>query len=175
MKIYLAGPEVFFPHALKLAEKKKEICEKYGHEGLFPLDNQIHINKSYKSYKHEESARQIFIANVNLLEKCDATIANLTPFRSPSADAGTIWEIGYSFAKEMPTLGYTNLAYETTFLQRSADMQQFKDSELEDFGLQDNLMIPCCLTKSMVIKYVDYSDYYIVDNFEGFEKCVSML
>ncbi len=40
-KIYLAGPDVFLPNAIEEGERLKALCEEYGYEGLFPMDNII--------------------------------------------------------------------------------------------------------------------------------------
>ena len=39
MKIYLAGPEVFFPNPMEEAACKKRVLAQLGHEGLFPLES----------------------------------------------------------------------------------------------------------------------------------------
>ena len=41
LKIYLAGPEVFLPHAIEIGQRKKALCRQYGFEGLFPFDNEV--------------------------------------------------------------------------------------------------------------------------------------
>ena len=38
----------------------------------------------------------------------DAIIANLTPFRGPGADAGTVYELGYMAGRGKLCLGYSN-------------------------------------------------------------------
>ena len=85
MKIYLAGPEVFFPDADELGARKKQICEQYGFTGLFPLDTQIEPAAT-------ASATGLLISHENeqLIRVCDLVIANLTPFRGASADVGTV-------------------------------------------------------------------------------------
>ena len=47
------------------------------------------------------------------MHSCDALVANLTPFRGVSADAGTAFEVGFMRALGRPVLGYTytGLAY----------------------------------------------------------------
>ena len=42
------------------------------------------------------------------MRSCDAAVANLTPFRGVSADAGTAFEVGFMRALGRPVLGYTN-------------------------------------------------------------------
>ena len=40
-RIYLAGPEVFFPNAREQGEIKKRLCAAHGFAGVYPLDNAI--------------------------------------------------------------------------------------------------------------------------------------
>ena len=42
------------------------------------------------------------------MNSADAIIANLTPFRGPGADAGTVYELGYMAARGKLCLGYSN-------------------------------------------------------------------
>jgi nucleoside 2-deoxyribosyltransferase len=138
-KIYLAGPEVFFPNAKEIGKEKKEICSEYGFEGLYPLDANFTISKD------------IFKANVSLINQCDYVVADLTPFRGPSADAGTIWKVGYAYGIGKPIFGYSNDSVEykykvdDTFIYSE---EKFNQEELliEDFGNIDNLMIIESLT-----------------------------
>jgi nucleoside 2-deoxyribosyltransferase len=88
-KLYLAGPEVFLPKALAIAAKKKDLCRLHGFEGLFPLDHEIALSE-----KGETLDRLLYAANIAMIRGADAAIFNLTPFRGPSADAGTIFELG---------------------------------------------------------------------------------
>jgi nucleoside 2-deoxyribosyltransferase len=89
-KLYLAGPEVFLPEALAIAARKKHLCRLHGFEGLFPLNHEI-----APSGKGETLDRLIYAANIAMIRGADAAILNLTPFRGPSADAGTIFELGF--------------------------------------------------------------------------------
>jgi hypothetical protein len=72
----------------------------------------------------------------------DIMIANLTPFRGPSADDGTAFELGFFDALGRPIFAYSNacggLAERTrAFLARVPDTLA-----VEDFGLPCNLMLP---------------------------------
>ena len=42
------------------------------------------------------------------MDEADAIIANLTPFRGPGADAGTVYELGYMAGRGKFCLGYSN-------------------------------------------------------------------
>jgi nucleoside 2-deoxyribosyltransferase len=150
-KIYLAGPEVFHPDAAALGRQKQALCGDYGFDGLFPLDNKI-----VRQATPAATAMAIYVANRGMIEAADAVIANLTPFRGPSADPGTVFELGYAARLGRLVLGYSN--QEGTLLDktRAADPAASRDAargiwrdclglEIEDFGLADNLMIACCL------------------------------
>ena len=52
-----------------------------------------------------------------IVEECDIVIANLTPFRGPSADAGTLVELGWFLGRGKPVFGYSNTAL--PFAERS--------------------------------------------------------
>ena len=81
-------------------------------------------------------------------------IANLTPFRGPSADAGTVYEVGFARALGRVVFGYTNSA--APFTQRTLDYASthggaiaspgriWRDGDgllIEQFRRFDNLMI----------------------------------
>jgi len=141
--LYLAGPDVFLPDAKEIGAKKRTICRECGFEGLFPLDNE-----ALKPGSSPE-AEAIFKANCALMDKADAGVVNLTPFRGVSADAGTAFELGYLFAKKKPVFGYTNTT--APYLARVAQSGPLAPLEgrwadarghaVEDFGLAENLML----------------------------------
>ena len=92
-RIYLAGPEVFFPaeeHQAIVAEKKRLLLE-YGLEGVDPLDSELASSDSETKFR---LGHRIYRANRELMDSCDAIIANLTPFRGISADPGQVFEVG---------------------------------------------------------------------------------
>jgi nucleoside 2-deoxyribosyltransferase len=141
-KVYLAGPDVFLPEPVEMGLRKKEICAKHGLTGLFPLDNEI-------DPKAKGASLKIFRSNETLMKKAHAIIANLTPFRGPSADAGTIYELGYMAARRKLCLGYSNdparyvdRVAQSTTVDRSGDrLIDAKELTVENFGLRDNLMM----------------------------------
>ena len=85
-RIYLAGPEVFLPDALAVGAEKARICATHGLEGVFPLDASLDLAGLTKL----EQARKISLTNEGLMRSCDAIVANLTPFRGVSMDAGAV-------------------------------------------------------------------------------------
>ena len=141
-RVYLAGPEVFLPDAVDIGRRKVELCTRHGLIGLYPVDNAIDPRAT-------DASLQIFRDNAAMMIEADAMIANLTPFRGPSADAGTVYELGYMAGRGKLCLGYSNdprsyadrvreLTHVSSRDGRSIDAQGLT---VEDFGLTDNLMI----------------------------------
>ncbi len=144
--IYLAGPEVFLPDAVTIGRHKQVLCEAYGLVGLYPLDHDLETAGSDLPVD-----RTIFRLNVAMMRRADAGIFNLSPFRGPGADAGTVFELGLMHGMAKPVFGYTNAA--ATLLERTpnaardaAGAWRDRDGLLsEDFGNADNLMLDACL------------------------------
>ncbi len=138
-KIYLAGPDIFRPDSKEHGELLKRICEQYGLDGKFPLDNQVDLTGLDSG---PEKGVAIYKADISLIDECDAIIANLTPFRGISADPGTCFELGYAVAQGKPVAIYTS--DQTIYKARAEANGYTKDSDgntLEDFGMVDNLMM----------------------------------
>jgi len=162
-KIYLAGPEVFLKNAIEIGELKKELCSKYGFEGLFPLDNTIKTCNMSK----EEIAYTIRKENIKLIKESDMCIANITPFRGSSIDSGTAFEVGYFSALDKPLFLYSNDSRE--YKSRVSIKSDFDDNgmEIENFGLSENLMIPDSSFLDIVLSDVPSNEYYTsMKNFE---------
>jgi nucleoside 2-deoxyribosyltransferase len=141
-RVYLAGPEVFLPEPSKIARERKILLAGLGMEGVFPLDSEDEGESLSKS------ASAIFKSNRELIDSCHALVANVTPFRSPSADVGTAWEIGYACGQAKPVVVYSEdlSAYRTKVFRGgwSGSLDDARDREgnlIEDFGGIDNLMI----------------------------------
>jgi nucleoside 2-deoxyribosyltransferase len=142
MKIYLAGPDVFLPDAVEIGRRKAAICAAHGLRGLFPLDNAIDLSAG-------DASLRIFRANQAMMDGADAIIANLTPFRGPGADAGTVYELGYMAGRGRLCLGYSNdpasyldrVRRFTATSPRDGLLVDAAGLAVEDFGLNDNLMM----------------------------------
>jgi nucleoside 2-deoxyribosyltransferase len=179
-KIYLAGPEVFLPDPISVGRKKKDLCRKYGFEGVFPLDADF---DPIDLPKREQGSR-ISQNNELLIGSCDLLIANMTPFRGPSMDVGTAFEVGFARALGKPVFGYTNDARKFTdrtieFLGRIIErnngrLEDSRGIEIEDFDLIDNLMIDGAVYAAsgtwMVVPEESKKDYY--SDLSGFEECL---
>lgn len=145
-RVYLAGPEVFFPNAHAQGAEKKRLCAAYGFEGVYPLDNEIGDDAGTLS--PEALARRISHGNEGLMRSCALLIANCTPFRGVSMDAGTAFEVGFMRALGRPVLGYSNVTLDYAARARAvpahaqaAWCSESRRADIEDFGLAENLMI----------------------------------
>src|SRR5664279_685227 len=140
--VYLAGPDVFLPDALEIGRRKIDLCMRHGLSGLFPLDNAIDAAA-------EDASLRIFRGNETMMIAADAIIANLTPFRGPGADAGTVYELGYMAGRGKLCLGYSNdpssyadrVRQFTEVVSRDGRLVDAAGLTVEDFGLGDNLMM----------------------------------
>src|SRR4051794_10624878 len=129
MLIYLAGPEVFLADAVEIGARKKEICRGHGFEGLFPLDD-----GELPHAPQAEIGHVIFDRCVEMMQRCDLVVANMTPWRGISMDVGTAVEVGYMHGRGRPVFGYTNVVLD---LSARVEPDGF---EIEAFGFHDNLM-----------------------------------
>ena len=142
MKIYLAGPDVFLHDAVEIGRRKAELCARHGLTGLYPLDNAIDRTA-------QDTSLRIFRGNEAMMIAADAIIANLTPFRGPGADAGTVYELGYMAGRGKLCLGYSNdpscyadrVREFTAVRSRDGRLVDAGGLTVEDFGLTDNLMM----------------------------------
>lgn len=149
-------------------QELKNICTRHNLIGLFPLDNALgpdpETGKEYLSSTHA-MAVAIRSSNMALIHECDGVLANMTPFRGPSMDVGTAYEIGVAAGLGKPVVGYTldrGLSYvekvqqwareNRTELLRTPvptlDLRDASGMHVEEFmlpargvGLPDNLMI----------------------------------
>lgn len=148
-KVYLAGPDVFFPDPEEWIARKKTLCAQYGLTGISPLDP---LPEEPAAWAAHPLWRRIALRNEAHIRSCQAVIANLTPFRGPSADPGTVYEIGFAHALGLMVFGYATT--ETPFLPRTLAFLNgtarerpdgaWHDADgllIEQFGLFDNLMI----------------------------------
>lgn len=181
MKIYLAGPDVFLPDAIAIGRRKKELCAQYGFEGLFPFDNEVKPNAA-----GERIDQLIYRANEAMIRRADLGICNLTPFRGPSADAGTVFELGMLVGLGKKVFGYSNVT--SDFLVRSKALGDavydpvqnvWRDANgmsIENFGNADNLMIDNALIEHGGYPMVRYNapPNGLFRDLTGFETCLRL-
>ena len=172
MKLYLAGPDVFHSDAAQLGQAKKALCAAHGLTGLYPLDGGT----------PDMTSAAIYAACLAMMREADGGIFNLTPFRGPSADAGTVFELGFMAAMGKPVFAYSNDARD--LLERlhaiprlTRHGEGWRDAEgmaAEDFGLADNLMLDETLAlQGRRIHRRDVAPAERFTDLAGFEACVA--
>ena len=157
-RIYLAGPDVFVPDPMARGAALRAVCARHGLDGVFPLDPLA--GGDDPAWAPLAEAYRIARRNEAHITSCQALVANLTPFRGPSADAGTVFELGYMRALGRPVFGWSNSA--APFAARSRAFcaphaapgpdgawRDAEDMMLEEFaGMADNLMIDGAIAAS---------------------------
>lgn len=137
--IYLAGPDVFRPDAIKHGEYLKSLCHEHGFNAHYPFDNEIPA----LSNPHD-TAREICKLNIKLLRQCSAVLANLNDFRGHEPDSGTCFEVGMAIALGKPVWAYfDNKGSLREQVDHDADGFDAYGLQVEDFGLPRNLMLAC--------------------------------
>jgi nucleoside 2-deoxyribosyltransferase len=151
-RVYLAGPEVFLANAKEVSENKKALCSRYGFEGVFPLDAEV----DGRGKSPRELGLCISGVNEELIRSCEILVANITPFRGPSADVGTVYEMGFAHGLGKKVYAYSNVAAlftERTVKALGGNVARGVDGRLrdrwgmfiEEVELTDNLMVDGCI------------------------------
>lgn len=173
-RIYLAGPEVFFPTGENKAivAEKKHLLREAGYEGVDPLDTALTFSENEAK---PARGHRIYQANRELMDSCDAIIANLTPFRGISADPGTVFEVGYMIGQGKPAFGFTLDSRPYRDRAGAADRDEHGHA-IEDFEMSDNLMIEGGIRESggqlLVAEQPEEHRFFSA---ELFRKCVRAL
>jgi nucleoside 2-deoxyribosyltransferase len=177
-RVYLAGPDVFMPDAGAWLERKKAICAGYRLTAVSPLDP---LAEEPEPWGALPEWRRIALRNEAHIRGCVAVVANLTPFRGPSADVGTVYEVGFARGLGLKVFGYATVV--TAFLDRTLSAigggRQAPDGSwwdregllVEQFGLFDNLMIEAGIVESGGALIREDRDRW--HDLTVFERCVS--
>jgi nucleoside 2-deoxyribosyltransferase len=177
-RVYLAGPDVFLPDPLAWMQRKKAICAGVGLIGVSPLDDLA--NEPADWFDLAEWQR-IGLRNEAHIRSCAAIVANLTPFRGPSADVGTVYEVGFARGLGLKLFGYATVAaglLDRTLSSIGGRQQadgSWRDADgllVEQFGLFDNLMIEAAITDSGGALLCDDQDRW--RDLSVFERCVTV-
>lgn len=176
--VYLAGPDVFLAEARAVGARKIALCAEAGLDGLYPLDAELKLG----GLPSGEQAEAIYRSNLALMDRADAIIANMTPFRGPGMDAGTAFEIGYMAARGRPVFAYSSdcgdyrrRVAQTRWAEAGASHDR-DGFEIEDFGLCDNLMMACAAHLSAPIALRPATGATPADKlaaFEAFQLCLN--
>jgi len=161
-KVYITGPFIYDPEYKIYASKLKITCEEFGFEPVFPIE---HDSSDYDTPL--DNAYDVYKTTLDVLQTVDAVIVDVRPWRGVSVDAGAAFIMGIAAQREIPVVSYTDDSM-TTYLERVMlkhdtaliDAKWIdKYGVVEDFGLNDNLMI------SMSSSYTD----------EGYERAFELL
>lgn len=149
IKIYLAGPDVFFKCDLDSGQTKIDYCKSLGAEGVYPsflLPSDLFTDKYSKIEKRQIINQQ---CKSGILE-ADIIVANLTPFRGHEMDSGTAFEVGFADALGKHIYGYSNI-YETylermlnipgTYQDHNGAWRDKENNVIENFDITENCMI----------------------------------
>ncbi|MDD3371451.1 MAG: nucleoside 2-deoxyribosyltransferase [Alphaproteobacteria bacterium] len=163
---YLAGPDVFYPNGKEIGEKLKARLAEAGIVGHYPFDNEIQFGDP------AETANAIGKANEGLMLGCceagrfGIIFANMTPYRGPSMDVGTAFEVGFMSAlaevkDNILIIGYTEdpRSFEERVINDYYKGQKItKDEngilrapdtlEVEAYGGAENLMLTQAIHKT---------------------------
>jgi nucleoside 2-deoxyribosyltransferase len=183
LRAYLAGPDIFLSEAAQLTERKKAICARHGLIGISPLDP---LPGEPADWAALPEWRRIALRNEAHIRSCDLMLANLTPFRGPSADVGTVYEVAFMRSLSRPVFAYATTA--AGFTRRTLDFAtgqggvvaapdgSLRDAQgmlIEHFGLFDNLMIEAGILASggkLIAEEIAVEDRWT--DLSVFERCV---
>jgi len=184
-RIYLAGPDVFLRDAFAQADKKRARCAAAGYVGVFPFDTVL----DFTNLTQRDKAMRIYHADIALMDSCDICLAQMTPFRGPSMDVGTAYEMGYMRAQGKPVLGYTNVTGDIgartaaaiggseRLTQRTTGAWEDPDQlMIEGMGMIDNLMLDgSVITSGFEIEVVAAAVAQRYHDLTGFDRCLAQL
>ena len=149
-RVYLSGPDIFLPNSKDIDNNKKAICERYGMAGVSQLD--MAGDRLFNG--DAKMAGEIFDQCRELITNCDLLIANMSPFRGPSLEAGTALEMGLMLGLGKPVLGYSldkedyaarlmtlHDVFELPLNETSGDLQAPDGLVVENFGLSEGALV----------------------------------
>ena len=152
--VYCAGGDVFLPETMRTAvfdnmrQLAATLCDADMEcRLLIPIDNEIDFPTDHDTNSKRKTALAIRLANEAMIRRCDAVIANLSPFRGNEPDCGTAYECGFARALGKPVLAYSDNMSEQTARYRdfnfhaAAADKRYAYTEIEDFALPFNLMM----------------------------------
>lgn len=178
-RVYLAGPEVFLAMSREIGARKRAICAGYGLVGIYPGDEE---HAPDPTLPLPEQGIAISRTMERVMRRCDAMIVNLTPFRGPSADVGSVYEMGFMRALGRPIFAYSNdtrrffdrVAAFCGDTLRRRPTGEYEDSDgmaIEPFALHDNLMLAGAITDGCLVTTAETpAERYTA--LSAFERCI---
>ncbi len=147
--VYLSGPERWTLGAADLMGRQRRLCAAAGVEPLFAGDTPL-----VERDGSEAMARELYAATLASLRRADAVIANLTPWRGPSADPSAAFEAGFASALGKPVFAYMNVFDEGhaeyaarvesligSVIGEDGVLRDPDEAAIEDFGLPETVML----------------------------------
>lgn len=129
-KVYLAAP-FFDEKEIEIVEKVKEILRAKNLDVFAPIENQ-HKDLEFGSMEWRNT---VFNSDVKGIDDADVVVA--INCKGNYDDSGTMWEIGYSYAKNIPVI-VVNVTGETINLMIAnslhAVITSYKELEEYDFA-----------------------------------------
>lgn len=146
LKVYIAGFDVFKDNSKEIEKTYRDYLKENNMEGLYPSDN------------NEVTSKNIFDANIELINEADIVIANINDFRGCDVDSGTAFEIGYAYALKKKV--YTYLEDDRPMIKRIG-LRDKEGYNVENFNNPVNLMIAEATKKIIKGTFFDCVDYIV--------------
>jgi nucleoside 2-deoxyribosyltransferase len=94
-----------------MARKIMSACEAWGFEALLPIPANQNLDRPGVSGitvpGKTKDAASVFESCMDMIQSCDAMVANITPFRGDEPDSGTVFEMATAYALGKPVVAYT--------------------------------------------------------------------
>ena len=87
-KLYITGPQKYFPNGLAELKMYKAVAEYYGFE---VVNDFSYVEKGLEEYEPIDRT---------FLDDCDIVIADVNPFRGGEPESSTIFDLGIAFSKK---------------------------------------------------------------------------
>ncbi len=123
--LYIAGPECFYSNGYELWWAQRKLAEYHGIPVVLPTSTPLKCN----SLDLRDNAKEIFDDLVEQVKKTTAIIADLEFFRGSEPDGGTVFEMGWIWAKGGTVYGYTR---DGRSMAEKKQLASIKDAVLVD-------------------------------------------
>ena len=101
--LYIAGPECFYSEGYTLWWAQRKLAEYRGIPVVLPTSTALKLDHEDK----RKNAKEIFDDLIVQVSRTTAIIADLDTFRGNEPDGGTIFELGWMYAKGSRLYGYS--------------------------------------------------------------------
>lgn len=109
--VYIAGPDVFSLDWPAFAARVSSACERFNLEPIFPIPPDQSLDREgvpgITIPGSITDAENIYRQCLAQIQKADAVVANITPFRGLEPDSGTVFEIAIASAQGKMVVAYS--------------------------------------------------------------------